>query len=73
MEKLATLTGHTFRVLYLAMNPDGSQIVTGAGDQSLRFWNVFPKSKSTKIGSSNGPNVIGSGNSSLFPSNLDVR
>lgn len=42
MEKVATLTGHTYRVLYLAMSPDGSTIVTGAGDQTLRFWNVFP-------------------------------
>jgi len=32
MSKVATLTGHTSRVLYLAMNPDGSSIVTGAGD-----------------------------------------
>lgn len=42
MEKVATLTGHTYRVLYLAMSPDGSTIVTGAGDETLRFWNVFP-------------------------------
>lgn len=42
MDKVATLTGHTYRVLYLAMSPDGSTIVTGAGDETLRFWNVFP-------------------------------
>ena len=42
MEKIATLTGHTYRVLYLAMSPDGSTIVTGAGDETLRFWNIFP-------------------------------
>ncbi|PKA60160.1 Protein FIZZY-like 2 [Apostasia shenzhenica] len=42
MSKLATLTGHTFRVLYLAISPDGQTIVTGAGDETLRFWNVFP-------------------------------
>lgn len=42
MEKISTLSGHTFRVLYLAMSPDGSTIVTGAGDETLRFWNVFP-------------------------------
>ena len=23
------------------MSPDGSTIVTGAGDETLRFWNVF--------------------------------
>ncbi len=31
MGKLATLTGHTLRVLYLAVSPDGQTIVTGAG------------------------------------------
>lgn len=45
MSKLATLTGHTLRVLYLAMSPDGQTIVTGAGDETLRFWNVFPGPK----------------------------
>jgi len=43
MTKVATLTGHTCRVLYLAMSPDGETIVTGAGDETLRFWKVFPK------------------------------
>ena len=42
MERIAVLTGHTFRVLYLAVSPDGKTIVTGAGDETLRFWNVFP-------------------------------
>jgi cell division cycle 20-like protein 1 (cofactor of APC complex) len=41
-KKVATLVGHSHRVLYLAMSPDGSTIVTGAGDETLRFWNVFP-------------------------------
>jgi cell division cycle 20-like protein 1 (cofactor of APC complex) len=33
------------QVLYLASSPDGQTIVTGAGDETLRFWNAFPKSK----------------------------
>ncbi|KAJ3274933.1 Protein FIZZY-RELATED 2 [Terramyces sp. JEL0728] len=45
MTQIATLTGHTYRVLYLAMSPDGQNIVTGAGDETLRFWQVFNKSK----------------------------
>ncbi|KAI5292544.1 substrate-specific activator of APC-dependent proteolysis [Ascosphaera acerosa] len=43
MEQIASLTGHTYRVLYLAMSPDGTSIVTGAGDETLRFWRVFNK------------------------------
>ncbi|XP_033115129.1 fizzy-related protein homolog isoform X2 [Anneissia japonica] len=46
--QVAKLTGHSYRVLYLAMSPDGEAIVTGAGDETLRFWNVFSKSRSTK-------------------------
>ena len=42
MEKIATLTGHTYRVLFLSISPDGETIVTGAGDETLRFWKVFP-------------------------------
>lgn len=42
LTKVATLTGHSMRVLYLAVSPSGETIVTGAGDQTLRFWNVFP-------------------------------
>ncbi|KAI9137723.1 WD40-repeat-containing domain protein [Paraphysoderma sedebokerense] len=45
MEQLAVLTGHTYRVLYLAMSPDGESIVTGAGDETLRFWRVFEKGR----------------------------
>ncbi|KAL5512582.1 hypothetical protein ACEPAG_3235 [Sanghuangporus baumii] len=43
LDMVASLSGHTHRVLYLAMSPDGETIVTGAGDETLRFWNAFPK------------------------------
>lgn len=36
MTKTATLTGHTLRVLYLAVSPDGQTIVTGAGGAALK-------------------------------------
>eukprot|EP00298_Acanthocystis_sp_HF-20_P013696 c20471_g3_i2.p1 GENE.c20471_g3_i2~~c20471_g3_i2.p1 ORF type:complete len:545 (-),score=252.45 c20471_g3_i2:10-1644(-) len=45
MRRTATLTGHTTRVLYLGMSPDGQNIVTGAGDETLRFWHVWPHKK----------------------------
>jgi cell division cycle 20-like protein 1 (cofactor of APC complex) len=65
MAKVATLTGHTFRVLYLAMSPDGQTIVTGAGDETLRFWNAFPGPKN-KDGSRLSM-------SPLFPGGADIR
>ncbi|XP_037078029.1 fizzy-related protein homolog [Pollicipes pollicipes] len=48
LSQVAKLTGHTYRVLYLAMSPDGEAIVTGAGDETLRFWNIFSKARSQK-------------------------
>jgi hypothetical protein len=32
-----------------AVSPDGEAIVTGAGDETLRFWNVFSKVRSQKV------------------------
>ena len=37
----ATLKGHKQRVVYMALSPDSRKIVTGAGDETLRFWKVF--------------------------------
>ncbi|KAF8630502.1 hypothetical protein AX15_002873 [Amanita polypyramis BW_CC] len=48
LNMVASLTGHTNRVLYLAMSPDGETIVTGAGDETLRFWNAFPRKENNK-------------------------
>ncbi|KAM3545658.1 hypothetical protein ARSEF1564_001473 [Beauveria bassiana] len=48
MQQVASLTGHTYRVLYLAMSPDGRVVVTGAGDETLRFWSVFGRRPGTK-------------------------
>ena len=42
MDKIATMTGHSSRVLYLGLSPDGENVITGAGDETLRFWKMFP-------------------------------
>lgn len=65
MDKVATLTGHSYRVLYLAMSPDGETIVTGAGDETLRFWNAFPSQKKNEA----AVNQI----NKLKPSSFDLR
>ncbi|KAL2921513.1 Cell division cycle 20.1 cofactor of APC complex [Bienertia sinuspersici] len=41
MVKMAELTGHTSRVLFMAQSPDGCTVASAAGDETLRFWNVF--------------------------------
>ncbi len=56
--QVAKLTGHSYRVLYLAMSPDGEAIVTGAGDETLRFWNVFSKARSQKVYMMNVPTCV---------------
>jgi cell division cycle 20-like protein 1 (cofactor of APC complex) len=63
MQKIQTLTGHSYRVLYLGMSPDGESIVTGAGDETLRFWNLFPSYASNKLRRK----------SDLIPSLMDIR
>eukprot|EP00050_Salpingoeca_kvevrii_P023034 m.136870 g.136870 ORF g.136870 m.136870 type:complete len:485 (-) comp9912_c0_seq1:1795-3249(-) len=41
LSKVAELHGHTNRVLAMACSPDGSTVVSAAGDETLRFWKCF--------------------------------
>ncbi|KAF9601156.1 hypothetical protein IFM89_017104 [Coptis chinensis] len=41
MVKMAELTGHTFRVLFMTQSPNGCIVASAAGDETLRFWNIF--------------------------------
>ncbi|XP_010478605.2 PREDICTED: cell division cycle 20.1, cofactor of APC complex-like [Camelina sativa] len=41
MVKMAELTGHTSRVLYMAQSPDGCTVASAAADETLKIWNVF--------------------------------
>jgi cell division cycle 20-like protein 1 (cofactor of APC complex) len=58
---VATLSGHVHRVLYLAMNPSGDTIVTGAGDETLRFWSAFPKRGEVERRAREGEGVLDEG------------
>ena len=60
MQKIKTLIGHNYRVLYLSLSPDGQSIVTGAGEKCIKFWNVFPPKKEASY-------------NNLFPSGRDFR
>ena len=48
VSKVATLTGHTYRVLYLAMSPSGESSLLLQSRWTLRFWNVFDSSQYKK-------------------------
>lgn len=41
LAKVADLTGHTDRVMSMALSPDGQTVVSAAGDETLRFWKCF--------------------------------
>lgn len=41
MSRVAELTGHTARVLHMAMSPDGETVVSAAADETLRLWKCF--------------------------------
>lgn len=43
LEPLAILKGHSFRVLHLTLSADGTTVVSGAGDETLRYWKLFDK------------------------------
>jgi cell division cycle 20-like protein 1 (cofactor of APC complex) len=63
------MVGHSSRVLYLSLSPDGQSIVTGAGDETLRFWNVFPSVSNRSYG---GRGILTT-QSQLYPSGFDMR
>lgn len=58
MSQVVSLTGHTYRVLYLSMSPNGDTIVTGAGDETLRFWDVFGSKAKEKRESGLGGGLV---------------
>ena len=45
MKRIANLTGHSSRVLHLALSPDGQTVVSAAGDETIRFWKCFAEEK----------------------------
>ncbi|KAI8815951.1 WD40-repeat-containing domain protein [Fimicolochytrium jonesii] len=41
LEPTATLSGHRKRPLFTAMSPNGEDLLTGGGDEELKFWKCF--------------------------------
>lgn len=47
MARVKELTGHTARVLHLAMGPDQSTVCSAGADETLRFWRIFGEAPTT--------------------------
>ena len=43
--QIVTLTGYTDRFMFLVVSHEGKTNAPGAGDETFRFWNVFPPKK----------------------------
>eukprot|EP00826_Nyctotherus_ovalis_P010857 TRINITY_DN12837_c0_g1_i7.p1 TRINITY_DN12837_c0_g1~~TRINITY_DN12837_c0_g1_i7.p1 ORF type:complete len:362 (+),score=41.56 TRINITY_DN12837_c0_g1_i7:109-1194(+) len=48
LAKLGAIAGNSGRVLHLAISPDGETVATGAEDETLKFWKMFPSGKKGK-------------------------
>lgn len=72
LSKVAELTGHTSRILHLALSPDGSMVCSAAGDETLRYWRIFPsvaeKEKACKKGYFEGTCALSSSTSTAASS-----
>nr|XP_014096792.2 cell division cycle protein 20 homolog [Bactrocera oleae] len=58
MIKQAELTGHTSRVLQMAMSPDGSTVISAGADETLRLWNCFAPDPHTTKKASKGASKV---------------
>ena len=62
LQQVGLLKGHTERVLYLLQGKSDENIITGSGDETIRFWKIF------------SPHVTNDPISSfLIPAKIDLR
>lgn len=59
LARMAELKGHTSRVLHMGLSPDGQTVVSGAADETLRFWKIFAGDDSRRAAT--GPSHSGKG------------
>jgi cell division cycle protein 20 (cofactor of APC complex) len=62
LAKVTELTGHSERVLSMAMSPDGQTVVSAAGDETLRLWKCFAtdgKAKAKKKVEASSSSMLG--------------
>lgn len=74
MTKVADLTGHTQRVLHMAISPDGTTVATAAADETLRFWRCFePIAETAKGAAAAGMPIRGGAKKADLANTLTIR
>src|SRR6185436_14667842 len=70
--KVQTLTGHQNKINALAYSTDGTMLVSGGSDQTLRFWNPLTGAKTRILDSHTAPQslVLTKDKQTLFTSQL---
>ena len=58
LKKVGSLLGHTERVLYLHLSSCGSDLISCAGDESLRFWKLFEGFGHTTTAEAEVPSLV---------------
>lgn len=48
MVKIAELSEHTSRVLFMSLSTDRCTVASAAADERLKFWNIFGNPKAEK-------------------------
>jgi cell division cycle protein 20 (cofactor of APC complex) len=60
------MMGHTSRILNMALSPDQTTVATVGADETLRFWKIFPQTKTASDLKKNKPkSAIGNGFNAL--------
>lgn len=54
LTKIKDLSGHSGRVLHMALSPDGASVCSAGADETLRFWKVFGDPPKKEQSSSTG-------------------
>lgn len=54
IRKSDVIMAHKLRVLYLALSPCGKYVATGAGDETVRIWNILNQRRAGNFGSAEG-------------------